>query len=158
MVPSAIAKSGVERGRQVADRLLAGSLLSSLLLSSMQLALLEPLTMLFTTVPEVREAVRQPAFIAAMVQLINGPVFAGEGILMGVGAFDYLAAVTAIGVALMLIALQLSSRLGGGINAIWVSVALFHVFQFIAVVAHHLFISPLALKKRKADEGQARTP
>ena len=32
------------------------------------------------------------AAVSALVQLTNGPLFAGEGIMMGVGAFGFLAA------------------------------------------------------------------
>jgi len=49
---------------------------------------------LFSTLPEVRSAVRAPALMAALVQLTNGPLFACEGVLMGVGGFGYLAGIT----------------------------------------------------------------
>ena len=38
------------------------------------------------------------AWLGAQVQLINGPLFAAEGIMMGVGAFGFLALLTSAGV------------------------------------------------------------
>ena len=70
------------------------------------------LTPLFSTVPAVREAVVRPGRVAALVQATNGPIFAGEGILMGVGSFGYLAGLTSVGVAVMVLGLALSARLG----------------------------------------------
>ncbi|KAL1524557.1 hypothetical protein AB1Y20_019448 [Prymnesium parvum] len=147
IVPAAIAKDGVGGGRAVADRLLTWSLITSVVFAVMQVALLEPLTNLFTTIPAVREAVRKPAIISALVQSFNGPLFAGEGILMGVGGFGFLSAATASGVAVMVGCLKLSSWYGGGITGIWLSLGAFHVLQFGAVVFHHLRISPLARVK-----------
>ena len=56
------------------------------------------------TLTQVREAVVGPAMVSSLVQLTNGPIFAGEGILMGVGGFGFLAGLTSIGVAVMVIA------------------------------------------------------
>ena len=148
IVPAAMSKDGVDGGRAVADRLLVWSLFTSVALAAVQIALLSPLTSLFTTLPAVREAVRGPAIISAMVQSLNGPLFAGEGILMGVGGFGFLSGATAVGVAVMVAGIQLSTRLGGGISGIWLALAAFHVVQITAVVTHHLRIGPLARKNK----------
>jgi len=147
IVPAAMSKEGTDRARAVADRLIMWSLCASVAFSGLQIALLGPLTNLFTTLPAVRDAVRQPAIISACIQSLNGPLFAGEGILMGVGGFGFLAGATALGVAVMVAGIQLTTRLGIGISGIWLSLAGFHVVQLTAVLLHHLRLGPLARRQ-----------
>ena len=104
---------------------------------------------LFSTLPEVRSAVAKPAMVSALVQLTNGPLFAGEGILMGVGGFGFLAGLTSLGVAVNVIGLILSSRLGLGVASVWWSLLGFHLVQLTGTMLHHLKFGPLARGRKE---------
>jgi len=134
LVPSALGRGaspeeGAKLARGVADRLICWSTGIALTLAALQAIAMPYLTPLFSTLPEVRAAVARPALVSALVQLTNGPLFAGEGILMGLGAFGYLAALTAAGVAVMVAGLTISAKLGLGVSAVWFSLLGFHLVQ-----------------------------
>jgi Na+-driven multidrug efflux pump len=103
---------GVARARAVSDRLIGWSTLIAAGMALLQIATLPVVSPLFSTLPAVRAAVVAPAKMAALVQLSNGPLFACEGILMGVGGFGFLAGITCAGVAAMVIGLG-EDRKGG---------------------------------------------
>lgn len=63
---------------------------------------------LFTPLPEVRRAARLPSVIGAALQLINGVVFVGEGIMVASGAFGRLAIGQVMATALFLLAMHLA--------------------------------------------------
>lgn len=161
--------------RRVADRLIGWSTLIAAGLGLAQAAAMPYLTPLFTPLPAVREAVAAPARVAALVTLTNGaaapgpregpaaarvygplpacptgPIFAGEGIMMGLGAFGPLAAVTAAGVGVMVACLSLSARLGLGVASVWWSLLAFHAVLLVGQLGHHLRLSPLATAGRGA--------
>lgn len=167
LVPSALARGGGGEGgaagggargdggataaaRRVADRLIGWSTLIAAGLGLAQAAAMPYLTPLFTPLPAVREAVAAPARVAALVTLTNGPIFAGEGIMMGLGAFGPLAAVTAAGVGVMVAGLSLSARLGLGVASVWWSLLAFHAVLLVGQLGHHLRLSPLATAGRGA--------
>ena len=102
------------------------------------------ITPLFTPLAEVRSAVARPALASALVMLSNGPLFAGEGILMGVGAFGYLAALTSVGVSVMVAGIMLSVRMNGGVASVWFALLGFHLVQVVGTMYHHLRLGPLA--------------
>ena len=141
---AAAADVRVLTARRIGDRLIAWSTLIAAFMAVLQVALLPVVTPLFSTLPEVRSAVRAPALVAAMVQFTNGPLFAGEGILMGVGGFGFLAGITSVGVAVMVAGLTLNGRVGGGLVGIWSSLLAFHIVQLTGVLFHHLRLGPLA--------------
>lgn len=159
LVPSALAAGG-EKGRddarRVADRLIGWSTLLACSLAALQAFATPFLTPCFSTLPEVRAAVARPAMASALVQLTNGPLFAGEGILMGVGGFGYLAGLTAVGVCVMLGGLAISSRLGLGVASVWYSLLGFHAVQLSGVIFHHLRLGPLA--RRPGEPSQPPAP
>ena len=77
------------------------------------------------------------------MQLTNGPL-AGEGIMMGVGAFGPLALLTAVGVGVMVGGLTLSARLGLGVSSVWFSLLGFHLVQLFGTIFFHLRLGLLA--------------
>ena len=154
LVPSALAKGGTEGAddaRRVADRLIGWSTCIAAVMALGQVLTIPYLVPLFSTLPEVRSAVARPAMVSALVQLSNGPLFAGEGILMGVGGFGFLAALTSLGVAVMVAGLTVSSRLGLGVSSVWFSLLAFHAVQLCGVMFHHLHLGPLA--RWKVEDG-----
>jgi len=162
LVPSALAaggEEGTDAARNVADRLIGWATLIAASMAALQALCMPMLVPLFSTLPEVQKAVYRPALVSALVQLTNGPLFAGEGILMGVGAFGYLAALTSVGVAVMVAGLTMSSRLGLGVSSVWFSLLAFHVVQLAGTMYHHLKLSPLAVSRRaEAAAGGAPPP
>jgi Na+-driven multidrug efflux pump len=148
LVPSARAKYGDERARQTADRLLGWSTLMGTMLGVGQFLLLPMLVPLFSTLDSVKEAARLPTLIASSIHIVNGPVLAGEGILMGVGSYRALAVITMTYIASMLACLTLTP-LGKRLDGIMWSILLSSIVQQIGVVGHYLKVGPLAKKGRE---------
>ena len=146
LVPSTRAKSGRDAARRVADRMFAWCSVVGLILGLTQLVALPWLVPLFSTLPEVQQAVKGPALIASLLHFVNGPVFAGEGVMLGLGCYRDLMLVTAIGVGTML--WGLASPMGQGLDGILWSFLAFHIFQAAAVAVHYLKIGPLAVRRR----------
>ena len=96
LVPAALGKGDNEDARAVADRCLGWGLFAGVGLGLVQIACL-PLVRCFSPLPEVRAAARTPAFLSALAQPVNGVAFVAEGVLLGLGAFRFLAAQTAVG-------------------------------------------------------------
>ena len=156
LVPNALASGGggeggggEEAARRVSDRLITWSCMTAAGLALAQLIAMPFLTPIFTPLEEVRRAVARPAAVSALVQLSNGPLFAGEGIMMGVGAFKELAALTSVGIGVMVAGLTLSSRLGLGVASVWWSLLGFHLVQLTGTMLHHLKFGPLARGRKE---------
>eukprot|EP00548_Thalassiothrix_antarctica_P013991 CAMPEP_0194167278 /NCGR_PEP_ID=MMETSP0154-20130528/2606_1 /TAXON_ID=1049557 /ORGANISM="Thalassiothrix antarctica, Strain L6-D1" /LENGTH=576 /DNA_ID=CAMNT_0038878139 /DNA_START=268 /DNA_END=1995 /DNA_ORIENTATION=+ len=91
----------MSEARAVGDRLLGWSSLVGLVVGGLNYALLPVLVPVFSTLPEVQKAVYAPSLIASLLHIMNGPVLAGEGILMGLGCYRGLAFVTTAWIAAM---------------------------------------------------------
>jgi len=141
LVPSAKATSGTSKARNVADRIFIWGSIIGILLGVTQLLLLPVLVPLFSTLPEVQEAVKAPALISSLLHVINGPVFAGEGTMLGLGSFKALATITTISVSIMVALLK--SPMAQTLNGVLLSIAAFSLFQSLAVVVYHVRIGPL---------------
>lgn len=146
LVPAAREKDGDDRARDLADRLMVWGCITGVSLCVLHLLALPLVTPLFTPRADIQAAVRGPGIITALIQLLNGPIFAGEGLMLGMGQYKDLAVLTSLGVILML-ALLSSPFLGTGLNAVVISLAGFHAVQSIGVVLHHLKRGPLARRK-----------
>ena len=140
LVPSAQV-AGNDAARDVADRIFLWGSIIGFLLAGLQLALLPKLVPMFSTLPEVQEAVKTPAYISSFIHILNGPVFAGEGTILGLGKFKALACITAIGVSTMVVGIL--SPLGRRIDGILLSLAAFCGVQAISVLVYHVKIGPL---------------
>ena len=147
LVPAALAKSGKTKARQVGDRIFGWGSLLGLCLGVTQVLALPFIVPLFSTLPEVQAAARAPATISALLHIINGPVFAGEGVMLGLSCFRDLMIVTATGIATMMGSLWiLGSR--AQLNGILWSFVLFSSLQALAVVGHYVRVGPLAVQKQ----------
>ena len=162
LVPATLAKDGTSAARHVADRLFIWNGLVGLALAVAQVAALPVLVPLFSTLPAVQDAVQAPAMWAALLHLLNGPVFAGEGVLLGLGSFRDLMLITAGGIATMM--LCLASPLARGLSGILQSFAVFTIVQAVAVVLHYLKWGPLSVQRRgrrgggDGGDGASNTP
>jgi Na+-driven multidrug efflux pump len=150
LIPATRAKEGTEAATKIADRIFAWGTIVGALLGTTQYLALPFLVPLFSTLPEVQQAVKGPAVIASCLHFFNGIVFAGEGALLGLGCFRDLALLTAGGV-LTLVAL-LSTSLGQSLEGILIAMAIFNAIQGVSVLTHYLKIGPLARKRGKGDK------
>lgn len=131
------------KARQVANRMLLWGVVLGVVLGAAQLACL-PLLNIFSPLPEVQKAARLPSIIGALLQILNGVVFVGEGIQQGNQAFVPLAAVTAIASAGMVVSLK---YFGSSLAGVWGSFAVFNSIRLLGVLYHHYFSGPLVVKK-----------
>jgi MATE family multidrug resistance protein len=147
LVPSSLAKEGTDAARQTADRLFTWSSLAGLGLGLTQFILLPLLVPVFSTLPEVQEAVRIPSLVASLIHVVNGPILAGEGVMIGMGCYKDLALITFAWIGGMVACL--SSPLGKRLDGIMWSILLSSLLQQAGVITHFLKIGPLAIKKRR---------
>ena len=134
-----------EAARAVAVRVLTWGGLMGAALGGLQVAGL-PLLHLFTPIAEVRQAAVAPSLIGAALQLINGVVFVGEGLMVASGAFGKLASGQVVATALFLAALKLAPS---SLVSVWLC---FWVFNSVRLINFALFFwfakSPLMPKGR----------
>ena len=138
--------------RDTSDRLMTWGLLVGAGLAVVQVASL-PLLGVFSPLPAVQKATVRPALIASAMQLMNGPVFAGEGILMGLGSFSALAWQTVIGAVFMVGGLKLSAVRGYGLDGIWVAIGAFNLVQLVGCGRHIYFSGPLSRGRNAVASG-----
>jgi Na+-driven multidrug efflux pump len=150
LVPAVLAKSGKNEARRVADRTFAWGSIVGVLLGSAQYLSLPLLVPVFTTLPAVQEATRLPGLLASLLHVVNGPVFAGEGVMLGLQQYRDLMLITAAGIGTMIAGL--SSPVGKSLHGIFISFLAFCSFQAVAVVIHYLKVGPLAVRKERRDE------
>lgn len=147
LVPSSLAKDGIDAARKTADRLFTWSSIAGLGLGLTQFALLPILVPVFSTLPEVQQAVRVPALIASMIHVVNGPTLAGEGVMIGLGCYKDLALITSVWIGGMVACL--ASPLGKRLDGIMWSILLSSLLQQGGIITHYLKIGPLAVIKQK---------
>jgi len=152
LVPSAQSSGGTDAARDVADRIFWWGTLVGFALAGLQLALLPQLVPLFSSLKEVQEAVKTPALVSSFLHILNGPVFAGEGTMLGLGRFKALACLTALGVSAMVAGIL--SPLGQRLDGILFSLAAFCAAQAIGVLVYHVRIGPLARKRFRKNKAE----
>lgn len=149
LVPSKRAEAGVDKvtalknAKLTADRLLRWGFLLGIALSAVQLSAL-PLLKIFSPLAEVQAAARIPSIIGALLQIINGTVFAGEGIQSGNQGFGMLAVATGAASLGMLISLHF---FGSSLVGVWASYTIFNLVRLAGVLHHHFIDGPLAPSK-----------
>jgi putative MATE family efflux protein len=147
LVPATLARQGAEAARRVADRMFVWGSIVGLLLGIIQLMAVPRLVPLFSTLPSVQDAAKVPALLASILHVINGPVFAGEGVMLGLGNYRDLMLITAVGISTMVVGICLP--MGRRLEGILLATIAFCSFQAIAVVLHYLYKSPLAVTSTK---------
>jgi Na+-driven multidrug efflux pump len=143
---------GVSSARAAASRLLCWGLLLGAGLGIAQLAAL-PLLGVFTPLPEVRRAAVLPSIIGAVLQLLNGVTFVGEGVMVGTQSFGALAAGQVLATATLLAALRLAPAT---LPAVWGCFWVFNTIRFANVMMHHFVRGPLVSARRKFDPPSSR--
>lgn len=161
IVPSELAKakkSGrkgwdvVAPAKFAAERMLSWGVVLGFCLAGVQLACL-PLLNVFTPLKGVQEAARVPSMIGAVLQIINGVVFIGEGIQTGNQAFTPLAATTAVATAGMLTSLKF---FGHTLEGVWGSFAVFNGIRLLGVLKHAIYDAPWGRNARAKFESTGK--
>lgn len=149
LVPNELAKakqSGnnnpLEIGKFTADRMLYWGVVLGVTLCALQL-LCVPLISVFSPLKAVQDQAKWPAIIGALLQIINGVVFIGEGIQQGNNCFLSLACTTMIGTLGMLTSMKF---FGGTLLGVWASFGVFNVVRLLGVLRHHFISGPLSPK------------
>merc|ERR1711937_186198 len=86
---------GVLAAKALVNRLMGWGFILGTFLGAFQILLL-PMIHKFTPLVEVQSAARAPSYIASVLQIINGLVFIGEGVMIGCGNFLTLSLSTTI--------------------------------------------------------------
>eukprot|EP00980_Cylindrotheca_fusiformis_P011454 scaffold2654_cov126-Cylindrotheca_fusiformis.AAC.10 len=156
LVPASLVKEGPTSAQKCSDRLFAWSSLVGLLLGVAQYLLIPVLVPVFSTLPEVREAVRMPALIASLILVVNGPIFAGEGVMLGLGSYKELAMITGAWTVSMIGCL--ASPLGKRLDGIMWSILVSAIMGQVMVVGHYLKFCPLVKQVKEEAAAAAIAP
>lgn len=141
LVPSELNRpgGGVGAARAAASRMLSWGVVLGALLGLLQLAAL-PMLGVFSPIPEVQRAARLPSIMGAVLQLINGVTFIGEGVMVGTQSFTLLAATQVVATAATLCALRL---IPSSLVAVWACFFLFNGIRLGGVLWHYFVSGPL---------------
>jgi Na+-driven multidrug efflux pump len=143
LVSSALARDGKDVARVTADRIFVWGAMVGVLLGLGQFLAVPYVVPHMSTLPAVQNAVWKPALLVTLMHIVNGFVFAGEGVLLGLSQFRTLLQVNAAGVALMVAFLNLSP-LGSRLDGILWCMLSSNALQAVAIIVHYLRIGPLA--------------
>ena len=91
----------------------------------------------------MQAAARAPYTIGALLQLINGVTFIGEGIMLGTGSFVSLAAGQLVATAALLLALSKASTL----TTVWLGFWVFNSVRLGNVLINMFLNGPLSDRK-----------
>lgn len=134
------------------NRLMSWGLILGGILGAMQIAIL-PLLFQSTPIPEVREAARAPAILASFLQLINGLVFIGEGVMVGTQSFLQLSLSTVVATIGLLWALKTFPPTFG-LTGVWIGFGVFNVLRLAGVFVHQYINGPLSPRKMRRSQRQ----
>jgi putative MATE family efflux protein len=152
LIPSERTRKGDDAARLMADKLFVWGSIVGVLLGSAQLALLPVLIPMYTKDAAVRSAIQIPAIISSLLHFVNGPLFAGEGVMVGLGTFKALTSCTVFGAGIMVSCI--CSPLGRSLNGVLMSLAAFNSCQALAMIFYHLKMGPLSRKKKKKENSE----
>jgi Na+-driven multidrug efflux pump len=142
---------GLEYAKATVNRLMSWGLILGVALGSLQILLL-PVIRRATPLQEVRDAAKIPAIIASVLQIINGLVFIGEGVMIGTGSFLQLSLSTVVATAGCLWALNyFPPRVG--LTGVWIGFGVFNIVRLAGVWIHQTKSGPLT--RQKLEEAKA---
>jgi multidrug resistance protein, MATE family len=134
--------SGVKAARATSNRMMSWGLILGTVLGGLQIAAL-PLIKRATPMENVREAAHAPAMLASILQVINGLVFIGEGVMSGCGDFLFLAVSTLLATGGCLVALSVFPKTYG-VTGVWMGFAVFNLLRLLGVTIHQFGTSQIA--------------
>ena len=133
LVPAELSRpgGGARAAQATSSRLLAWGAVLGAAIGGAQLAAL-PTLKFFAPTAEVAALARVPSIIGALLQLINGVAFIGEGVMVGAGSFGALAAGQVIATAALVSALRFATTL----THVWLGFWLFNGIRLLSVLRH----------------------
>lgn len=136
---------GLEYAKSTVNRLMSWGFILGCILGSFQIALL-PAIRKATPLQEVRDAAKIPAILASVLQIINGLVFIGEGVMIGTGSFMQLSLSTLAATIGCLWALRVFPPMVG-LTGVWLGFGVFNFIRLVGVWIHQRRNGPLARRK-----------
>ncbi|MEX2324277.1 MAG: MATE family efflux transporter [Nitriliruptoraceae bacterium] len=134
MVGTALGAGNIQHAREVGRSLLRWGIFGGVTVAVLLLAGMPLIPRLMTDDPAVLAAVGAVWWFMALGQLVNGPVFALDGVLMGAEDFRYLRTWTVIAAVAGGAAGQLVATLGGGLFGLWLAVQLMMAVRLVSLV------------------------
>ena len=155
LVPSVRAKEGDVAAKNIVNRMMGWGTILGSVLGAVQLGVI-PLLRVFTPIAEIQEAAKMPSIISSFLQIINGCVFIGEGVMQGTGSFLQLALSNIVACVGMIFALRRFTA-SYGLVGVWMSFGVFNGLRLLGVINHQLFNGPLSNRKlAAAGEGKGK--
>mmetsp|Transcript_23110 Transcript_23110/g.64078 ORF Transcript_23110/g.64078 Transcript_23110/m.64078 type:complete len:593 (+) Transcript_23110:303-2081(+) len=139
---------GLKYAKATSNRLMSWGFVLGCALGSLQILLL-PAMFKATPLQEVRDAAKLPAIIASVLQIINGLVFIGEGIMIGTGSFLQLSLSTLTATLGCLWALWYFPP-KVGLTGVWLGFGVFNLIRLAGVWIHQRINGPLSWRKISA--------
>lgn len=134
MVGTALGAEDTEEAQAVGRTLLAWGIIGGVGVGAVLLVGSGIIPRLLTDDPVVLSAVAGVWWLAAVGQIVNGPVFALDGVLMGAEDFAYLRTWTMTAAATAGISGQVAVSLGGGLFSLWLAVQAMMVIRLLSLV------------------------
>ncbi|KAL3937095.1 MAG: hypothetical protein SGBAC_007721 [Bacillariaceae sp.] len=140
---------GTEYAKATVNRLMSWGFVLGCVLGGAQLLLL-PAIRKASPLQEVRNAAQLPAIIGSLLQIINGLVFIGEGVMIGTGSFLQLSLSTVVATAGCLWGLKVFPA-KFGLGGVWLSFVVFNFLRLVGVWLHQTRNGPLAKRNINAE-------
>jgi putative MATE family efflux protein len=134
LVGTALGAGREHEARQVARHLLRWGVGGGAVIGALLLAGSGVLPRVLTDDPAVLAVVATTWWFAALGHLLNGPVFALDGVLMGAEDFAYLRTWTVIAAVVGGVGGQLAATFGGGLFGLWVAVQAMMLVRLLSLV------------------------
>jgi putative MATE family efflux protein len=134
LVGTALGAGREHEARQVARHLLRWGVGGGAVIGALLLAGSGVLPRVLTDDPAVLAVVATTWWFAALGHLINGPVFALDGVLMGAEDFAYLRTWTVLAAVVGGVGGQVAATFGGGLFGLWVAVQVMMLVRLLSLV------------------------
>jgi putative MATE family efflux protein len=134
MIGTALGAGDEDEARAIGRDLLRWGIGGGAVVALFLLAGATVLPRLLTDDPVVLAVVATAWWFAALGQVINGPVFALDGVLMGAEDFAYLRTWTVLAAVVGGVGAQLVAATGGGILGLWVAVQAMMLVRLVSLV------------------------
>ncbi|MEX2503344.1 MAG: MATE family efflux transporter [Egicoccus sp.] len=134
IVGTALGAGRIEEARAYGRDLVTWGIVGGAVLALLLIAGGDVLPRLLTDDPQVLAVIATAWWFAALGHMINGPVFALDGVLMGAEDFAYLRTWTVLAAVVGGVAGQLVATFGGGLLGLWVAVQAMMLVRLLSLV------------------------
>jgi putative MATE family efflux protein len=134
MVGTALGAGDEDEARAIGRDLVRWGIGGGAVIGALLLAGSGVIPRILTDDPAVLAAVATTWWFAALGHLVNGPVFALDGVLMGAEDFAYLRTWTVVAAVVGGVGGQLVASAGGGLFGLWVAVEAMMVVRLVSLV------------------------